>query len=223
MSNYDFHERRRAAEEKLLERLGGVDRIWRILSRRLAPLENVRRADLHDDLLGVDYWAIRPTGSRPLGIDIKCREEDYNDLLLEFVSNSATGSPGWTINRTNITDFVLYLWPESDVLISYPLLRAATVEHLDEWRTRYPESSNHTTTGGDYRTRWIAVPDPVVYQSIGYRVTGPALTVTTAEPVHGPRCPKCQLPPLASTPEAFDPRYLEHRCENRHSWREKAA
>lgn len=221
MSNYDWEERRRAAEDELLNRLGGVDRLFRILRRRLAPVEDVRRADLHDDRLGVDYWAIRPVGSRPLGIDIKCREEDYNDLLLEFVSNTATGSLGWTLNPKYITDFVLYLWPENEVLISYPQLRAAAVEHMDEWRQRYPEKANQTTTGGQYRTRWIAVPDPVVYEGIGYRVAGPALTTTSAAPA-GPHCPKCQAPPLASTPEVFDARIIHHTCEHGHRWQAAA-
>lgn len=31
-------------------------------------------------------------------------------------------------------------------------------------------------------------------------------------------CPKCQLPPLASQPQAFDSRILEHTCEHGHHW-----
>jgi hypothetical protein len=219
VSDYGFHEKLRESEEKLLERLGGETRLREILGRLLHPIAGVRKGTLQDDLNGVDRWVDR-SGAKSLGVDIKCRERDYDDLLIEFESSSLTHAPGWTIDAAKITDFVLYLFPSRVALVSYPQLRAAAIRFLPDWLDRYHESKNITTTdGGAYRTRWIAVPDRVVYQAMGYQVTGlgPIASVTSARPT-GPRCPKCGASPLSSTPGALDLSFVRYRDEFRHEW-----
>jgi len=217
MSDYGWLERLRAADGALLDLLGGVDRVEGVLKRLLYPIHGIRRASLADDLMGVDYWADRPQGT-PMGVDVKCRKSDHgHDLLIEFESNTTSHAPGWTIKEESKTDFVLYLWPERETLISYPQLRAAAIEHLPDWLDRYPEKDNVTTTdGGRYRTRWIAVPDPVVFQALGWTAAGSLLPVTSA--ITGPHCPQCQGAPVRVTPSWLDPSFVDYRCDKRHEW-----
>lgn len=61
-----------------------------------------------------------------------------------------------------------------------------------------------------YRLRWC---HPVSMDSL------------PADPAPEPvvvRCPKCKAPPLASAPEVFDAKYLNHTCPGGHHWRAAA-
>lgn len=224
MADHGWLERLRESDEALLERLGGRRRVHQVLDRLIGPIAGLRRATLAEDLTGVDYWADR-SGGRSLGVDLKCREDDYDDLLIEFESNSATKSPGWTVDPKKVTDYVLYLWPSEEVLLPYPQLRAAAVTHIAEWRKTYREKSDPTTTnGGAYRTRWIPVPDRVVYAAMGLRVTGQGMRLMfesppgETKPEPGTTCPDCGGRPLLSQENVLDPTYLTYTCAKRHTW-----
>lgn len=220
MSDYDFNERLEA-EERLFQALGGLPRLTEILKRLLAPIAGIRKSELRDNLAGVDYWADRSFG-RSLGIDLKCREEDYPDLLIEFESNTVTQAPGWTIDPKKITDHVLYLMPSTEVLLPYPQLRAAATANLPAWVEKYPEQPNRTTTRGEYRTRWIAVPDHVVAEAIGFRISYCHHDATQAgPPVHGGRCPQCQQFPIGSQP-TLDASVMTFACPRGHRWQAAA-
>jgi hypothetical protein len=50
--------------------------------------------DTQSQRLGIDRLILLSSG-RVLAIDEKKREQDYNDILLEYLSNDSTGAPGW--------------------------------------------------------------------------------------------------------------------------------
>lgn len=201
-------------QRKLKESMQHLPRVREVLRRRLLAID-VEVADEADDRYGIDYWATLTSGER-VGVDLKVRDQEYDDLLIETISNTSTRQVGWTIDPTKRTDFVLYLWPESEQLISYPQLRAAATENAERW-TVIGKGGESTTDGGTYRTRWLALKDAEILAGMHYRRSRPRLVTES-----GPRCPRCSSRAGESQP-SLDPRYTRHWCGRCRKWWDGAA
>jgi hypothetical protein len=192
MSDYGFTERYRWSDEHV------KDRVYEVASTQLGAVDIERAAPEHDRK-GVDWWAIVPGRSR-LGIDVKKRSADWPDVDIETVSVVEKGKPGWSVNPTYITDFVLWIWPRRSLLVSFPQLRVATQRHVAEWERLYPQRGrdgqvrNSSSDGRSWHTRNVYVPEAVLLDAIYPELQAisllPAKDVWRALPQHCFTCGK---------------------------------
>ena len=82
---------------------------------------------------GIDRIIILASG-KEIKIDEKVRDRDFNDVLLEYWSNTERRIPGW-IAKDLACDFVAYAYLETQrcFLLPFPLLRRAWKQHGREW------------------------------------------------------------------------------------------
>lgn len=113
--------------------------------------------------LGVDR-VIHLSSGRTLYVDEKKRKREYNDILLEYVSISTTGAPGWVEKDLQI-DYLAYAFMESRrvYLFDWLMLRRAWLHYKTEWLKKYIriEADN-----GTYKTYSIAVPIEIVRSAV---------------------------------------------------------
>lgn len=88
---------------------------------------------------GVDRL-ITTSAGRVWRIDEKVRREDYGDILLEFISNHKTRSPGWVAKDLEC-DFIAYAIKPSRCcfLLPVPPLQRAWQKHSSAWLKEYGE------------------------------------------------------------------------------------
>lgn len=112
---------------------------------------------------GIDR-AIYLNSGRTIYIDEKKRRADYDDILLEYVSNNVTNSPGWIEKQMQI-DYLAYAFMPRQKVFLFPwdMLRRAWVNYKDAWMGKYKkiEADNYT-----YKTLSLAVPTPVLQNAV---------------------------------------------------------
>lgn len=161
------------------------ERVREILTRDL-DAQKVRRASEQDDRRGVDYWVIRKCG-RPQGVDLKARRYDWGDVHVEMVSRVAEQKIGWTLNETYITDYVLYLFPTTYLLLPFPLLQATVRRNHDTYLDEYGSTTAKSkSASSNWETQGCAVPVGRLFRDM-FGIGAPVGTPLTA-----PRtCPSC--------------------------------
>jgi hypothetical protein len=111
--------------------------------------------DTQSQRLGIDRLILLSSG-RVLAIDEKKREQDYNDILLEYLSNDSTGAPGWIEKELQI-DYLAYAFMPSKRVYLFPwdMLRRAWLHYKADWLKKYqiPPARNK-----GYCTHSVAVP-----------------------------------------------------------------
>ena len=108
---------------------------------------------------GVDR-VIHLANGKTLYIDEKKRREDWNDILLEYISVDATNAPGW-MEKDLAIDYLAYAFMPSKTVYLFPwaMLRRAWQYYKEEWLEKYqliPAQNNGYTTWN------VAVPIPVL-------------------------------------------------------------
>lgn len=109
---------------------------WEVVYRK-AFVDFLGMADIRKNgwcqASGVDRIVILESGTT-LKIDEKVRRKDYGDILLEYISNDRTGSPGWVEKSLNC-DFIAYAFEPSQkcYLLPFQTLRRAWQKRKDEW------------------------------------------------------------------------------------------
>jgi hypothetical protein len=150
---HDFRERLAWSEEKSCEPF------WEAVYRKAFPNmvghmlcggsnDNQRR--------GVDR-VIQLANGHTLYVDEKKRAKDYTDILLEYVSVSTTGAPGW-MDKDLAIDYLAYAFMPSKRVYLFPwhMLRRAWLHHRDEWIEKYYPPIKAQNNG--YETLSVAVP-----------------------------------------------------------------
>jgi len=113
--------------------------------------------------MGIDRLILLSSG-QVLRIDEKKRATDYDDILLEYLSNDVTGAPGW-IEKNLYIDYLAYAFSVKRIcyLLPWLMLRKAWIENGEIWRQRYRPIIAHNET---YSTHSIAVPINVLYRAV---------------------------------------------------------
>lgn len=140
-----------------------------LLKSRIIGALGVRKATTADDKQGTDYFVDHVRGL-PLSVDIKARDIDpvvtykSDDLALETWSVVGR-KPGWSIDETKRTDFILWLFSPTRrfCLVSFPLLRMATKRFGPEWFKTYKHRRQDNYT---YQSECMFVPRRVVLDAI---------------------------------------------------------
>lgn len=117
---------------------------------------------------GVDRHISLANG-RVIRVEEKVRNEEYNDILLEYLSvykaqGHPDNAPGW-IEKDLACDFLVYAFKHSRrvYLLPWPQLRLAWASHKADWVRKYKKVS---AKNEGYNTISVAVPIDVVLASL---------------------------------------------------------
>ncbi|MBU1692898.1 MAG: hypothetical protein KKC51_02930 [Verrucomicrobia bacterium] len=107
--------------------------------------------------------------SKTVFVDVKLRTYSYEDIGLEYISNSKTGAPGW-IEKSLLTDYLAYAFAPTKTLYMFPFLQLqkAWLQNKDKWIERYGcVVGNTCSDGGTYQSLLCPVPVEVLKLAIG--------------------------------------------------------
>lgn len=163
---FDFSEQMAVSEQPKVREL-----IERALHRRFPDLLAIHKAHVENDKRGIDYFLEFPNG-RMETLDVKVRTKDFAargdecNVALETVANTTTNKPGWTLDADKLTDWVLFLWldTERDDLVHFRQLRAALTANLETWLAARKASTQTTKTArGSYEAESLFVSSKDVW------------------------------------------------------------
>lgn len=127
-------------------------------------LLSVCHAHPKNDKLGADYW-LEFQGKMET-LDAKVRRDDYSlrgddrTACLELIANTRSGKPGWTVDASKMTDWILFYYIETgrSVFYSARQLRAAVIARLPELQASGKPSLQSTKSGaGSYHSESLFV------------------------------------------------------------------
>ena len=119
---------------------------------------------------GIDRIIVLASG-KEIKIDEKVRQRDFNDVLLEYWSNTERRIPGW-IAKDLACDFVAYAYLETQrcFFLPFPLLRRTWKQHGREWVSRAEKEEEGykkvVAQNRGYTTTSVAVSWDILYQAI---------------------------------------------------------
>ena len=127
---------------------------------------SIRRAPKENDMIGADYW-IELRHGQFRSIDVKVRREDWSlrgkpEIALEIWSNVERQKPGWALDESKLTDYVLFYWLETDrsYLVDFRQLQVATRANLEKWNCAARSGKQKTAHATGYYS------SQVVYVSV---------------------------------------------------------
>lgn len=157
---FDFNQQMAVSEQPKVRAL-----VERALRRRFPDLLAIHKAHVENDKRGIDYFLEFPNG-RMEALDVKVRTKDFAahgdacNVALEIMANTKTGKPGWALDADKLTDWVLFLWldTERDDLVHFRQLRAAVLANLDTWLAERRTATQTTkTAGGSYDAKSLFI------------------------------------------------------------------
>lgn len=102
--------------------------------------------------------------NKVITIEEKIRAKDYNDILLEYISNDQTNAPGWMEKNLSI-DYLVYCILETGrfLIFDWRTLRRAWKRNKEEWKEKYKkvEAENE-----GYSTHSVCVPTEVLQRAM---------------------------------------------------------
>ncbi len=152
--------------------------ITEILRNNLPGIEQVEKAHVSDDKMGVDYWAYRK-GLPPLGVDCKIRDIDpmqfkipADDLALETWSVMGV-KIGWTADTKKRSDYILWFFRPTKrwVLLPFPMLQVVFVMNKEKWFKEY-RHERQSTNNGQWESECIFVPRKIIWRALYERFGG---------------------------------------------------
>jgi hypothetical protein len=152
MTVHDFEERLawsgRAGEEPFWEA------VYRKAFPNLAGLTKCARGT-EAQRMGIDRLLLLGNG-QTLKIDEKKRGREYSDILLERISSTKTGAPGW-MEKDLAIDYLAYAFLPSKRCHLFPwyMLRRAWLHYREKWIAEHKEIR---AVNEGYETISVAVP-----------------------------------------------------------------
>ncbi len=139
-----------------------VDVLVRLAIKKQFPeVLAIHPAHSKNDKLGIDYWLEFENGVNET-LDVKVREEDYTlrgddrTACLELIANTNSGKPGWTVDPSKRTNWVMFFYVETKKAFTYHAreLRSAVIAGLEGLKEK--GKAGHTRTGG-YLSEYLFV------------------------------------------------------------------
>lgn len=147
-------------------------------------VDRVESCGISDDMAGIDYRVVLRRGAT-INVDAKLRlgclrhwrDPSDPELTLEVWSKipssvAPDGRPGWTLDESKLTDYVLWTWDPDEcgqrILMPFQLLRATFRSRCREWVSRYRgnRSSNLGASGARWESECVYVPASVVWRAM---------------------------------------------------------
>lgn len=103
--------------------------------------------------LGIDLVVVLSSGAK-ISIDVKCRGREFNDVLLEDLSDAARRTPGW-MNKDLQIDFLAYCFQDSlrCYLFPWPTLRRVWLANRRSWFGEVPNNLPWARTEKGWKKR----------------------------------------------------------------------
>lgn len=145
--------------------LAGRDEpFWDAVYKKAFPtLSHARLChDLDAQRQGIDRLLVLTNG-KTLAVDEKKRRWSYDDVLLEYLSNSRTGAPGW-MEKDLAIDWLAYAFMDTRrvYLFSWPMLQRTWLHFKPTWIDAARQELNGfrivAASNPGYTTYSIAVP-----------------------------------------------------------------
>ncbi|MFC1762238.1 hypothetical protein ACFL6U_09170 [Planctomycetota bacterium] len=148
-----------------------------ILAENIPGALQCHQAAPVNDRRGTDFWVEHARGDH-LSVDVKIRTTDFSvhpnpniradDLALERWSVVDKRIPGWPLDDTKRTDFVLWFWVDTGrwFLCPFMPLVAAFRANVHTWYRTYPVHRQTTDDFGGYSSEIILVPRKVVWDAM---------------------------------------------------------
>ena len=157
---HDFQEQLRYSEAMSHESF------WQKIYEKAFPnmVSNMLASgDVKSQRMGIDRVVLLNNG-KSLYIDEKKRRKDYDDILLEHISISTTGAPGW-MEKNLAIDYLAYAFMPSQrvYLFPWPILRRAWLYYKDQWIDNY---NRVPAINNGYETISVAVPIAVLLNAV---------------------------------------------------------
>lgn len=113
-------------------------------------------------IYGVDRVIYLENG-KTITIDEKVRTEIYDDIVLEFISNDSTGTPGW-MEKDLAIDYLAYAFlPNQTVyLFDWLALKRAWNHYKESWKKTYGVKQAKNI---GYNTHFVCVPIKVLREA----------------------------------------------------------
>lgn len=135
MQPFSFDQQKAVSEQPKVRVL-----IERALRQRFPDLLAIHKAHIENDKRGIDFFLEFPNG-RMETLDVKVRTHDFAqrgdecNVALETVANFETGKPGWAFDGDKLTDWILFLWLDTERhdLMHFRQLRAAASANKATW------------------------------------------------------------------------------------------
>jgi hypothetical protein len=108
-----------------------------------------------------------------LTVDEKIRRTDFDDILLELYSDLERRTPGWTIDKKKLCDYVAYAVPKLSrcYFLPFPLLRNAFALYWKHWsdlfRKKAPKKKGFIDVPNEWMgRRWVTRNVPVDWSTL---------------------------------------------------------
>lgn len=149
---HDFNERLKYSE------LASEEPFWEAVYRKaFANYVNSMpsKGNTESQRRGIDRL-VHLSNGRTLQVDEKKRENDWPDILLEYISVDTTGAPGWIEKDLDI-DYLAYAFMPSKTVYLFPwlLLKRAWDYYGEQWIEEYKRVEARNK---GYTTISVAVP-----------------------------------------------------------------
>lgn len=138
---------------------GKCEPFWNDVYQKAFPnMTNHMRGKQHasaSQYNGVDRIIYLENG-KTLTIDEKVRSKDYDDILLEFISNDQKNTPGW-IEKDLSIDYLAYAFLPSKTayLFDWRMLALAWAQNKEAWKDNYKIAKAENL---HYTTHSVCVP-----------------------------------------------------------------
>ena len=160
MNCHDFNERLNYSEQ------AGHEDFWNAIYEKAFPsmvFHKLCTGNCQGQFLGIDR-VIQLSSGKTLYIDEKKREQEYGDILLEYISVDTTGAKGW-IEKDLQIDYLAYAFMQSKrcYLLPWQLLKRVWRHYGQEWIKKYPKIEAQNKT---YKTISVAIPIPILINTL---------------------------------------------------------
>jgi len=146
---------------------------WKNIYQKAFPnLVNIMSCpgDYESQRMGIDRIILLSNG-KTLKIDEKKRRENWDDILLEYISIDTTNTPGW-IEKNLAIDYLAYAFMplQKAYLLPWPMLKRVWLHFGKDWKKlgedekegfRKVEAENN-----DYKTISVAVPITILLKEV---------------------------------------------------------
>lgn len=146
---------------------------WREIYSKAFPTMiamHCHRRDGQQQRAGIDRSIILEN-SKQILVDEKARRQSYGDILLEYVSNDRTGSPGW-VEKLLLADYIAVAHTDTGKAWLLPViqLQSAWARHKAEWTAKFLERNKGKpiiAPNPGYNTLSIGVSECDLFCAIG--------------------------------------------------------
>lgn len=169
VKTFDFHQQKAMSERPKI-----YAAVREAVRKQFPDVLAIHKAHVENDKRGIDYW-LEFAGGKMETLDVKIREKDWalrgdkDNICLELASDEGRGKPGWSLDETKLTDWVLFYWEESGHAEIYParMVRGALQAKRKEWESTKKTAGQVTRTDmREYMSRSIFVSGRDIWRAM---------------------------------------------------------